>query len=90
MKNFNEAKLDLERQKFLMGRRLESRGKNSSYEQSSIMITNRKQSKFGQCNNTYKFGMTNKYKRKEETFDFNCICMSIVLYLKLIRHWKNW
>ena len=68
MKNFNEAKLDLERQKFLMGRRLESRGKNSSYEQSLIMITNRKQSKFGQCNITYKFGMTNKCKRKEETF----------------------
>ena len=33
--------------------------------------------------------MTNKYKRKEETFDFNCICMSIVLYLKLIRYWKK-
>ena len=86
MKNFNEAKLDLERQKFLMGRRLESRGKNSSYEQSSIMITNRKQSKFGQCNITYKFGMLTNAKEKKKLFDFNCICMSIVLYLNLIRY----
>ena len=68
MKNFNEAKIRPRKAKIPDGKKTKIERLKFLNEQSSIIITNRKQSKFGQCNNTYKFGMTNKYKRKEENF----------------------